>query len=269
MQLNHFAKTQLDSHSGLPIFVERIWKATGWSPIDMRDKWVLDVGCGSGRFAEIALSSGAQVVALDYSSAVVAGLANLKHHLNLHVDQGDIFSFPFVPGSFDFVYFLGILQHTSDVARAFAALPPMLVVGGHLCTDFYLKRLQTMIHMKYLLRPLTMKINHQKLCAYFEKAVPIMLPISQALRRVPLIGKVLQRFIPVADYSQIYHLTEQQSKESALLDTVNWLAPRYDYPQTQKEVKRLFSNAGFTDIEIFHAGHLVGRSVKEYSELTQ
>ena len=268
MQWNHFAKTQLDSHSGLPISAERFWKATGWSPMEMRDKWVLDVGCGSGRFAEIALSSGAQVVALDYSSAVDACLANLKHHPNLHVVQGDIFSLPFVPGSFDFVYSLGVLQHTPDVALAFAALPPMLVVGGNLCTDFYWKRLQTMIHMKYLLRPLTKRLDQQKLFAYLEKAVPIMLPISQALRRVPLIGKALQRFIPVADYSQTFRLTEQQLNEWALLDTFDWLAPRYDYPQTQKAVKHLFSKAGFTAIEIFHAGHLVGRSVKDYSELT-
>jgi SAM-dependent methyltransferase len=269
MQWNHFAKTQLDSHSGTTISADRFWKATGWSSVDMRDKWVLDVGCGSGRFAEIALSSGAQVVALDYSSAVDACLANLKHNPNLHVVQGDVFSLPFVPGSFDFVYSLGVLQHTPDVARAFAALPPMLVEGGYLCTDFYWKRFQTMIHIKYLLRPLTTRIEQQKLFSYLEKAVPLMLPISQALRRVPLIGKALQRFIPVADYSQTYHLTEQQLKEWALLDTFDWLAPRYDYPQTQKAVKHLFSKAGFTAIDIFHAGHLVGRSVKEYSEPSQ
>ena len=35
-------------------------------------KWVLDAGCGMGRFAEIALKIGAQVVALDYSNAVDA-----------------------------------------------------------------------------------------------------------------------------------------------------------------------------------------------------
>ena len=60
MQWNHFAKTQLDSHSGHPISTERFWKATGWNPDDLRDRWILDVGCGSGRFAEVALSAGGQ-----------------------------------------------------------------------------------------------------------------------------------------------------------------------------------------------------------------
>jgi ubiquinone/menaquinone biosynthesis C-methylase UbiE len=96
----------------------------------MNGKWVLDVGCGSGRFAEVALSSGAHVVALDYSSAVDACYTNLRHHENLHVIQGDIYSLPFAPSTFSFVYSLGVLQHTPDVAKAFATLPPIVSGGG-------------------------------------------------------------------------------------------------------------------------------------------
>ena len=80
-----FRKTQLDSHSGQSISADRFWKATGWDRKKMKGSWVLDAGCGAGRFAEIALSSGANVVALDYSSAVNACYLNLKEHPNLHV----------------------------------------------------------------------------------------------------------------------------------------------------------------------------------------
>src|SRR3954468_16719916 len=72
MQWNIFRQTQLDSHSGVPVSANRFWNATGWTPEEMRGKWVLDAGCGSGRFAEVALSGGANVIALDYSSAVDA-----------------------------------------------------------------------------------------------------------------------------------------------------------------------------------------------------
>ena len=58
MQWNHFAQTQLDSFSGLPISAERFWNATNWKPSDLNGQWILDVGCGSGRFAEIALKAG-------------------------------------------------------------------------------------------------------------------------------------------------------------------------------------------------------------------
>ncbi len=87
MQWNRFIKTQLDSHSGQPISATRFWTATGWNAADLAGKWVLDVGCGAGRFAEVALRAGAKVVALDYSNAVDACQANLGHHPNLHVIQ--------------------------------------------------------------------------------------------------------------------------------------------------------------------------------------
>ena len=65
------------------------------SPTDLAGQWVLDAGSGAGRFAEVALQAGAEVIALDYSRAVDACYANLKHYPNLHVVQGDIYALPF------------------------------------------------------------------------------------------------------------------------------------------------------------------------------
>jgi SAM-dependent methyltransferase len=262
MQWNHFSRTQLDSHSGQPISAKRFWAATGWRADDMKDRWVLDAGCGSGRFAEVALSAGARVIALDYSSAVDACYKNLRHHPNLHVVQGDIYSLPLAPASFPFVYSLGVLQHTPDVARAFRALPPMLSSGGRLCVDFYWKRLRTMLHMKYLLRPITTRMPQQQLFEMLVKAVPGLLATSQAVSRVPAVGRFLQRMVPVADYTNIYSLDEQQLKEWALLDTFDWLAPRYDNPQTARAVRAWLRDAGLVDVEVFHEGHLVARGHK-------
>jgi uncharacterized protein YbaR (Trm112 family) len=65
-QWNRFRQTQLDSHTGVPISRERLLLSGGWTAEDLADKRVLDVGCGAGRFAEVALSAGARVVAVDY-----------------------------------------------------------------------------------------------------------------------------------------------------------------------------------------------------------
>jgi uncharacterized protein YbaR (Trm112 family) len=94
MQWNHFARTQLDSQSSHAISAERFWEATGWKPADLAGRWVLDIGCGAGQFAEIALSCSANVAALDYTSAVDACLANLCQHPRLQVVQGDAFALP-------------------------------------------------------------------------------------------------------------------------------------------------------------------------------
>lgn len=262
MQWNHFRKTQLDSHSGQTISADRFWKATGWRPEDIRGKWVLDAGCGAGRFAEIALGAGANVVALDYSGAVDACKANLGHFDNLHVVQGDIYALPFSPESFDFVYSLGVLQHTPDVHNAFRSLPPVLKVGGQLCTDYYWKRFRTMMHAKYAFRPLSKRVPQDTLFAFLERWVPAMLRMSQVLGSVPIAGKVLKRIVPVADYTGIFPLTEKQLQEWALLDTFDMLAPEYDNPQTAGDVRKWLLEAGLNDVEVFHGAHLVGRGKK-------
>ncbi len=262
MQWNQFRKTQLDSHSGLPISANRFWRATGWQPSAVAGQWVLDVGCGAGRFAEIALQAGGRVVALDFSSAVDACYANFKQYPDLHVLQADLYALPFANEAFPFVYSLGVLQHTPDVRKAFAALPAMLAPGGRLCVDVYWKRVRTMLHTKYLLRPLTKRLPPKQLFGALRHAVPVLLTVSQQLGRIPLAGRVLKRLIPVADYTGIYPLSDRQLQEFALLDTFDMLAPRYDNPQTSRMVRHWFDSAGLEGVEIFLEGHLVGRGHK-------
>jgi SAM-dependent methyltransferase len=259
MQWNKFRQTQLDSCSGYPISADRFWKATDWRPDDLAGQWVLDAGCGAGRFAEVVLQAGAQVVALDYSGAVDACYANLKHHPALHLVQGDIYALPFPKGFFPYAYSLGVLQHTPDVAKAFAALPPILQGGGHLCVDIYQKSWKSVLLPKYWLRPITKRMPKVRLFAILERIVPEMLPLSQLLGRVPALGGGLKRLVPVANHIGILPLSESQHLEWSLLDTFDWLSPEFDYPQTPETIKHWLEGAALEQVEVLKAGHLVGR----------
>ena len=57
-------------------------------------------------------------------------------------------------------------------------------------------------------------------------------------------------------------LNAHQIKEWALLDTFDMLAPEFDNPQTLANVSFWFKKAGFVEVAVFHAGHLVGRGIK-------
>jgi 2-polyprenyl-3-methyl-5-hydroxy-6-metoxy-1,4-benzoquinol methylase len=259
MQWNHFRRTQLDSYSGHPISAARFWKATGWAASDLAGQLVLDAGCGAGRFAEVALAAGAEVVALDYSNAVDTCYANLQHHPRLHIVQGDIYALPLRKRSFRFVYSLGVLQHTPDVARAFAALPPMLAPGGRLCVDFYQKSWKGSLLPRTWLRPFTRRMPRERLLSLLEAAVPSLLKTSCAVARVPLVGRGLKRLVPVANHVGILPLSEKQQLEWALLDTFDWFSPEFDNPQTPRTVGAWLQAAGLDEIEVLKAGHLVGR----------
>ena len=262
MQWNRFARTQLDSHSGHRVSADRFWHATDWDPAALKGQWVLDVGCGSGRFAEIALGAGANVVALDYSSAVDACRANLKDWPNLHVVLGDIYALPFEKGAFSFVYSLGVLQHTPDVAESFARLPPMVAPGGRLCVDYYRKSWRSLLLPKYWLRPLTKRVPNETLFRGLQTALPLLLAVSNLVGAIPVVGKTLRRIVPVANFRGELPLSPQQHKEWALLDTFDWLSPEYDNPQTVEAAREMIERAGMKQIEVLMAGHLVARGVR-------
>lgn len=263
MQWNAFRRTQLDSYSGQPISARRFWAATGWRAQDLAGQWVLDAGCGAGRFAEIALQAGAKVVALDYSNAADACHTNLRQYPNLHCVQGDILALPFPQGFFSYVYSFGVLMCTPNTARAFAALPPIVAARGRLCVDFYGLRFGTLLQAKWVFRPVTSRMRPRTLFRLLQSAVPVMLPISQFLGAIPALGVYLKRLIPVANYTGIYPLSAEQLKEWALLDTFDMLAPRYDHLEpTAGRLRRWLEAAGLADVEVLRAGHLVGRGSK-------
>lgn len=261
-QWNKFRQTQLDSYSGIPISANRFWSESGWTRNDLNGATVLDIGCGAGRFSEIALDAGARVVSLDYSSAVDACYENNQRFRSRHaVVQGDIYKLPFKPESFDFVYCFGVLQHTPDVKAGFLALPKMLKPGGGLAVDVYRKHWGNIFHSKYWLRPVTTRLGEERLFRLIEEWVPRLLPLSDFMCRLPG-GKLLRRLVPVANYRGLFPLSEVQLREWAILDTYDWFGPRFDQPQTAETIRRWFEGSGLTEIQVLHPAHLTIRGRK-------
>lgn len=176
--------------------------------------------------------------------------------------QGDIYALPFEMEFFDFVYSLGVLQHTPNVAKAFKSLPPMLRYGGMICVDYYEKSFKRALLPKYWIRYFTKHMDNKRLFRLLRSGVPGLLTISRLFGRVPAFGNYLRRLVPVANYEGILPLNETQLQEWALLDTFDWLSPAHDYPQSAETARTWLEEAAFEDIEILRVGHLVGRGKK-------
>lgn len=261
-QWNRFSGTQLDSRTGVPISRDRFLRETGWDEKTLSGKLVLDAGCGAGRFAEIALSLGAEVVAIDYSSAVDAAQRNLQSHPRLHLAQADIYHLPFAPGTFDFVYSLGVLQHTPDVKRATLSVIEMAKPGGGVTVDLYQRSWKSFLSPKYWLRPITTRMKQERLFAAVERSAPALLAVSNVVRRIPVIGPYAKHFVPVANYRGVLPLDDQQLREWAVLDTFDWFSPRFDQPQDAATLRAWLEEAGLQQIEVRPVDHLTGRGVR-------
>lgn len=106
-------------------------------PGALRGKRVLDAGCGMGRYSLVALSLGAEVIALDLSESIIRLADKARSERKLHLVQGDLLRPPLKENLFDFAYSHGVLHHTSDTKSAFSAVSRLVRPGGCLSVWLY------------------------------------------------------------------------------------------------------------------------------------
>lgn len=245
-QWNIHGKTQLDSYTGLPISRDRLFQVTGW-PETMKGQVILEAGSGAGRFTEILLETGATVFTFDYSNAVEANWENNGQYPNLNLFQGDIFNIPLRKESFDKVMCLGVIQHTPDPEKAFKSLAEQVRPNGELVIDVYTRRTISLLQWKYVLRPITKRMNKEQLYKTISTFVPILLPFTIFLRRIA--GRTGVRLMPIVEYSHL-GLPYEINKQWAILDTFDMYSPAHDHPQSIATIKKWFSNIGFVNVTV-------------------
>ena len=246
LQWQRHAKTQLDSETGATYSRDRFFATTGWAE-DLSGQRVLEAGSGAGRFTEIIVQTGASLFSFDYSDAVIANYANNGHNPNCVIFQGDIYRIPFPEKSFDKVVCMGVIQHTPEVRAAFQSLVSMVRPGGELVVDWYLKGWRQMLHWKYLMRPVTTRMDSGRLYDWVNWYAPKLMPAARLMRRVG--GRAGHRFVPILDQSDKAVSSEVQ-RDWTILDTYDALSARYDTPQKDATVRAWFEEFGFKDIRV-------------------
>jgi 2-polyprenyl-3-methyl-5-hydroxy-6-metoxy-1,4-benzoquinol methylase len=243
-QWNRFRDVQIDTETGAEHSRERFDAETHWVESDLRDKWVLDVGCGAGRFAEVAASRGARLVAMDFSSAVDAAAKTLQRFDNVDIVQGSILDPPFRRERFDFAYCIGVIQHTPDPPLAVRSVVSLVRPGGRFCFTIYGRRPWTKLSGKYLMRPMTKRMSKEVLLKAIERVMPVAFPVTDLLYRLPMVGRVARFALPFANYVDRRGLTREQRYREAILDTFDSLSPQYDSPLTADETVQALRGAG-------------------------
>lgn len=105
---------------------------------DLKDKIVLDAGCGMGRFTFNTAKAGAKyAIGLDFSSAVEAAYENCGNMKNVAIVQASIYKPPFRPETFDYIYSLGVLHHLPEPELGFKTLVPLLKSRGKITAWVY------------------------------------------------------------------------------------------------------------------------------------
>ncbi|MES2147327.1 MAG: class I SAM-dependent methyltransferase [Pseudomonadota bacterium] len=254
-QWNIFDTTQIDGVGVKDNISERRFFAeTGWSPERLAGLDILEVGSGAGRFSRVVLErTTANLYSVDYSSAVDANW-NLNGGIapeRFRLAQASVYELPFPDDAFDRVFCLGVLQHTPDFEASVKALVAKAKVGGEIVVDFYpIRGWWTKIHAKYLLRPLTKRVDHDRLLGLVERNVDWMIKLSDRMTRAGL--GPLTRFLPLVDQKTLPdNMSAAERREWSVLDTFDQYSPEHDHPQRIADVAAMFERAG---AQVSHAG---------------
>jgi SAM-dependent methyltransferase len=247
-QWNRFRTTQLDSISGLNISRERLERCI--HPLTLaglRGKKILEIGCGAGRFTEILLASGAEVVSVDLSIAVDANSENFPISPCHVILQADAAALPFEDEKFDLAICLGVMQHTAEPNAVIQSMYRLTKIGGHIVFDHYRATVSFLTRMLPLYRFALKKMKIRDSLQFTARLVDLFFPLHQVFGRSHISYALLSRVSPIVSYFHAYPtFTLGQQREWSILDTHDSLFDFHKRLHTRKTLFKWLKGLGIT-----------------------
>jgi len=242
-QWNKWKKIQFESENKgkrMEGYTTMMWeRIAGFSEKkrDLKEKLVVDIGCGPGRFTDVARSQGAIVIGIDYSQAVETAKENFRNDKNVCIIQADALCLPIREASVDAAFSIGVLHHTPDpkkgVAEAFRIIKP----GGWFSLSVYSKGGYYHSFAVNFWRKI-----FKFLWPVFKQYPPLIYSyfttylIRPVVRLIPFTGKFFRLIVP---------FTNLDDRKWSLLDTFDSVTPSYQSSHESYEVYKWFVDSGY------------------------
>jgi 2-polyprenyl-3-methyl-5-hydroxy-6-metoxy-1,4-benzoquinol methylase len=261
-QWKHYRRTQLDSYTRTTYSKDRLRRCFGedlWQRLQKPGPLqVLEAGCGAGRFTEILLATAAAVVtSTDLSAAVEPNQLNCPQTPRHRVVQCDINKLPFLPGQFDVVMCLGVVQHTRDPEKTIADLYSQVKPGGWLVIDHYRHTISTSTKLTAaLIRPVLKRLPPQKGVAATKTLTRWFFPLHRAVRRYTPLQRILSRLSPILTYFHVLpQLSDELQYEWSELDTHDSLTDWYKRLRSRRSIRNTLAALGAAEQWVERGGN--------------
>ena len=251
-QWKKYQKIQIDSMNNFNIS-ENYLKNLLFTDLEfLKNKNVLELGSGAGRFTEHIVKYAKNCVTVDLSSAIYYNIAKNKKNVTF-IKADYLYLEPST--KFDIVICRGVLQHTPNPQKYLLKLFDFVNKKGHVFFDIYPKPKLGLLHPKYLLwRPLI-----QKIYTYddFEKFLTVniskLLKIKRFIKKIFFNSNLISDlFIPVWDYKNQLPLNTKQLEDWAILDTLDGIYANFDKPYKYSEVVKILK---YENIKIINSNN--------------
>ncbi|MES2504236.1 MAG: class I SAM-dependent methyltransferase [Myxococcota bacterium] len=214
---------------------------------------VLDVGCGSGRWAQYLSGFVKIVECIDPSTAVdVAKDALINKGIkNVRITQAGIDDMPFPDGSFDFVMCLGVLHHLPRAGEGVVRCVEKLKAGGWFLVYIYYDLENRPYVYRALFRLVTMvRKKISKLPPFFKKALcdviasTIYYPLAKFSALMNFIG------LP-AKHLEMFPLSFYRDKAFWIMrnDALDRFGTPLEQRFSQNQIREMLEMAGLVNIK--------------------
>jgi ubiquinone/menaquinone biosynthesis C-methylase UbiE len=213
----------------------------------------MDVGCGSGRWANLFAPKAGHLLLVDPAAAALNVAKNkLRQHNNVSFHHADVAHLPGADGEFDFAYSLGVLHHVPDTALAIRSISQKLKPGAPFLVYLYyaldnrpawfrgLWQVSNVVRNAIAAAPRGVK---HLLCEAI--AATVYWPLARIAKLAEAVGLNARQF-PLHFYR---HLSYYTMRTDALDRFGTTLEQRFTRPQ----IKTMLEQAGFVDV-VFRDG---------------
>ena len=216
-----------------------------------KNTYVLDIGCGTGRWTKYLSSKAGFIEAVDPSNAIFAADELLSKIENIRLTKASIDTLPFADDTFDFAMSVGVLHHIPDTQQAMNDCVKKIKAGGYFYVYLYYnldKRgfiFKVLFKLTDVVRSFVSKLPGKlKKIVCDALAVIIYMPLILWVRFLVLIGlRKIAKFMPLSAYNNKSFFIIRN-------DALDRFGTRLEHRFSEKEVYEMMNKSGLVDIVI-------------------
>lgn len=231
-----------------------------------KDTYMIDIGCGSGRWSEYFTDKVNFIEAVDPSDAIFAADKLLGNIDNVRITRASINTLPWPDETFDFGMSVGVLHHIPDTQAALDACVKKIKKGGHFYVYLYYKLdnrgflFKALFNLSDIIRRVVSKLpSASKKFTCDALAVFAYMPFVLLSRLFIALGlKKLAKKVPLSAYA---------NKDFYIIrnDSLDRFGTRLEQRFTRQEIETMMIKSGLTNIRFGENAafwHAVGRKLQ-------
>jgi SAM-dependent methyltransferase len=231
-----------------------------------KNSYVMDVGCGTGRWTKYLQNKVKFIEAIDPSNAIFYADKLLKGTDNIRLSKASTDTIPFDDNTFDFVMSIGVLHHIPNTQKAMDDCVKKLKIGGYFYVYLYYNLEQRGIIFKsiFWVSNLVRKII-SSLPSGLKKVVCDLLAIILYMPLI-ILGSIFKK-IGLTTIATLLPLSYYQDKSFFIVrnDALDRFGTSLEQRFSRSDIKKMMENSGLSNIVISENEpywHSVGERIK-------